>query len=169
MSIDKSAAESAKNSTTGYRHIKSTVLVNRNHLAIEQTYVVCCSSVIANLNRDWERRGEPSHGVVGTDFWHAVEFSRDRCAPAGVSRPVSGQPSHAMTADRPCQRIWPILFLTVERETRSRNEPIAYRVAVGHTTPASVRFPRRSTNQSPANKSGSLGTASGSVIRTLFT
>jgi len=42
--------------------------------------------------------------TFGTDFWHAVEFSRDGCAPAGVSRPVSGQPSHAMSATSRCQR-----------------------------------------------------------------
>src|SRR5687768_3203079 len=38
---------------------------------------------------------EPARtGFVGTDFWHAVEFSRIGCAPLGVSRPVVGQPAY---------------------------------------------------------------------------
>src|SRR5215207_8753709 len=33
----------------------------------------------------------PRTGFVGTDFRHAVEFSRSRCAPIEVSQLVSGQ------------------------------------------------------------------------------
>src|SRR3954462_8825373 len=44
----------------------------------------------------WART--PMTGFFGTDFWHAVEFSRNGRAPVRVSRPVVGQPLHAMSA-----------------------------------------------------------------------
>src|SRR3954451_8378978 len=40
----------------------------------------------------------PMTGLFGTDFWHAVEFSRNGRAPARVFRPIAGQPIHAMSA-----------------------------------------------------------------------
>src|SRR3954463_11219358 len=45
----------------------------------------------------------PMTGFFGTDFWHAVEFSRNGRAPVRVSRPVVGQPLHAMSGRPPCQ------------------------------------------------------------------
>jgi len=43
-------------------------------------------------------RAPPMTGFFGTDFWHAVEFSRNGRAPVEVFRPVAGQPVHAMSA-----------------------------------------------------------------------
>src|SRR3954454_7354857 len=40
----------------------------------------------------------PMTGFFGTDFWHAVEFSRNGRAPTRVFRPFAGQPIHAMSA-----------------------------------------------------------------------
>src|SRR3954451_3642684 len=40
----------------------------------------------------------PMTGLFGTDFWHAVEFSRNGRAPTRVFRPFAGQPIHAMSA-----------------------------------------------------------------------
>src|SRR3954452_8454668 len=46
----------------------------------------------------------PRDGVFGTDFWHAVEFSRNGRAPVRVSRPVVGQPIHAMSNAAPLSK-----------------------------------------------------------------
>src|SRR3954447_21333849 len=46
----------------------------------------------------------PMTGFFGTDFWHAVEFSRNGRAPVGVSRPVVGQPIHAMSVRLPLSK-----------------------------------------------------------------
>jgi hypothetical protein len=34
----------------------------------------------------------PENGVFGTDFWHAVEFSRSGRAPVRTFRSIAGQP-----------------------------------------------------------------------------
>src|SRR5213082_1868738 len=54
----------------------------------------------------------PMTGFFGSDFWHAVEFSRNGRAPVEVFRPVAGQPLHAMSAtpvlsktDRACVHV----------------------------------------------------------------
>src|SRR3954465_11331781 len=52
--------------------------------------------------RTWT--GTPMTGFFGTDFWHAVEFSRNGRAPVRVSRPVVGQPLNAMSAAAPLSK-----------------------------------------------------------------
>src|SRR3954451_14967116 len=46
----------------------------------------------------------PMTGFFGTDFWHAVEFSRNGRAPVGAFRPVVGQPIHAMSVRLPLSK-----------------------------------------------------------------
>jgi hypothetical protein len=62
-------------------------------------------------------RSAPGRGF-GTDFWHAVEFSRNGRAPAEVSRPVLGQPIHAMSAPSPLSKRG--LLRRLPRSGRSR-------------------------------------------------
>src|SRR4051812_28214935 len=52
--------------------------------------------------RTWT--GTPMTGFFGTDFWHAVEFSRNGRAPVGAFRPVVGQPIHAMSVRLPLSK-----------------------------------------------------------------
>src|SRR3954454_6976862 len=63
----------------------------------EQDFVAVFHHHQRNPHRGTPRRA-PMTGFFGTDFWHAVEFSRNGRAPVGVSRPVVGQPLHAMSA-----------------------------------------------------------------------
>ena len=54
----------------------------------------------------------PMTGFFGTDFWHAVEFSRNGRAPVEAARPLAGQPLagqpfYAMSARSPLSKRLP--------------------------------------------------------------
>src|SRR3954451_9037252 len=66
-------------------------------LAMSKTFVAVFHHHQRNPHPGTPRRA-PMTGFFGTDFWHAVEFSRNGRAPVRVSRPVVGQPIHAMSA-----------------------------------------------------------------------
>src|SRR5437763_13855210 len=71
-------------------------------LAMNKTFVADRLSSPKESHPDRTRR--PGTGFVGTDFWHAVEFSRNGRAPVRVSRPVVGQPLHAMSVAIPLSK-----------------------------------------------------------------
>src|SRR5947208_12559570 len=66
-------------------------------LAMSKTFVAVFHHHQRNPHRGTLTRA-PMTGFFGTDFWHAVEFSRNGRAPVRVFRPVVGQPVHAMSA-----------------------------------------------------------------------
>src|SRR5437588_11434832 len=118
----------------------------------------------------------PGRGF-GTDFWHAVEFSRNGRAPVEVSRPVVGQPLNAMSAASPLSK-------RGAREPIPRSGRSRVRLAVGRietkngaatrqlaasSTPATLRLPLRRTSQRPCRRSADSGAASGSDTRALLT
>src|SRR4051794_24495288 len=72
-------------------------------LAMSKTFVAVFHHHQRNPHRGTPRRA-PMTGFFGTDFWHAVEFSRNGRAPVRVSRPVVGQPIHAMSAAAPLSK-----------------------------------------------------------------
>src|SRR3954463_1806343 len=80
----------------------------------------------------------PMTGFFGTDFWHAVEFSRNGRAPVQVLRPVVGQPVHAMSAAAPLSK----RFRVGARAPRTRDDQVVELREVSISPAASTR-PRR--------------------------
>ena len=118
-------------------------------LAMSKTFVAeCLHHHQRNPHRSVRRypkiTGRPDDGVFGTDFWHAVEFSRNGRAPTRVSRPIAGQPIHAMPAHTRLSKqiCWSQRGKSVPRPGRSR-----VRLTMGLNESKNRGLPRQTSPQ----------------------
>src|SRR3954454_14482244 len=77
--------------------MKRWVLANPYLISGNEQNVRSCLFITKGI-RTGHACASPMTGFFGTDFWHAVEFSRNGRAPTRVFRPFAGQPIHAMSA-----------------------------------------------------------------------
>ncbi len=74
-----------------HRHLKSTPPKQGKKIWQKQTSLVCNTKGIPH-RQTRQAQTHPTHrpGVIGIDFWHAVEFSRSGRTPTEASRLVVG-------------------------------------------------------------------------------
>src|SRR4051794_13290756 len=65
---------------------------------MSKTFVAVCSLPKESASK--HACAHPMTGLFGTDFWHAVEFSRNGRAPVAAVQTLTGATPHGATAPR---------------------------------------------------------------------